>query len=89
MTTEVKASLTIRVGRKAYPIADYAEASRLFCAARDKAGTGGRDTPTPLIFEGDRQVAYVSYNGRVWAGDPRDWQPGRKPLYDNGSGLSR
>lgn len=81
------ATLTMQIGRRTYPVASLAEASRQFCEARDRAvarGAGGsRRTPTPLLFDGDgKQVAHISYNGRVWAGHPRDWQPGRTPLVD-------
>lgn len=78
--------LTIRIGRKAYAVPDLAAASRLVCAARDKSGVGGSRFKTPLIFAGDKPVGYVSYNGRVWAGDPRGWKAGDKPLFDNGAG---
>ena len=74
---------TMTIGRRSYPVASLAEASAMFIAARDRAGTGGRDTPTPLLFDREgRQIAYVSYNGRVWAGTPRDWKPGHRPLVD-------
>ncbi len=86
--TTIALPLTIRIGRKAYAIPDLATASRMVCAARDKAGIGNRAFTTPLIFEGDRQIAYVSYNGRIWAGTQREWKPDSKPLYDNGAGLN-
>lgn len=80
-----KPALSIKVGRKTYPIADYAEASRMTLAATHALMmTGARMSESfrsPLIFEGDRQVAYVSLNGRVWAGHPRDpFVAGRTPL---------
>jgi hypothetical protein len=84
MGSAIKPTLTIRVGRKTHPIADYAEASRRTLAAVDALSrTGARLMDSfrePLIFEGDRQIAYVSQNGRVWAGHPRDWKPGAMPL---------
>jgi hypothetical protein len=82
----VTTELTIRIGRKAYAIPDLATASRMVCEARDKAGVGSREFKTPMIYEGERQVGYVSYNGRVWAGDPRGWKSGDKPIFDNGAG---
>ena len=78
--------LTIRIGRKAYVIPDLATASRMVCAARDKAGVGNSRFTPPMIFDGDRQIGYVSYNGRVWPGSARDWNPGIVPLHDNGAG---
>lgn len=86
MSAAIIAPLTIRIGRKAYAVADLATASRMVSAARDKSGVGNSRFTTPLIFEGERQVAYVSYNGRVWAGLPTAWKPGDKPLHDNGAG---
>lgn len=44
-----------------------------------EAFTGG------AVWDGDVQTAYVSYNGRVWAGLARDWKPGMVPLYAPGS----
>lgn len=87
--TATIAALTIKVGRRTYPIPDFAAASRMVCEARDRAGIGGSRFRSPLIFRGAEQIAYVSYNGRVWAGHPQDQHPaGRAPLYDNGSGLA-
>lgn len=86
MPTTITAPLTIRIGRKAYAIADLAAASRMVSAARDRSGVGSSRFPAPLIYEGERQVAHVSYNGRVWAGLPMQWTPGDKPLFDNGAG---
>jgi len=74
-------TLTIKVGRKHYAVASLAEASALYCAARDKCGFGASRVPNAPIFEGSRQIAYVSYNGRVWAG--KEWQPDATPLFDN------
>lgn len=84
----ITAELTIRIGRKSYAIPDYATASRMVCEARDRSGIGGSRFRSPLIYEGDKQVAHVSYNGRVWAGaSGRDWKPGDVPLFDNREGI--
>lgn len=87
MTRTITASLTLKIGRKAYAIESLADASRKVCAARDKAGIGSSRFTPPSIFDGERQVGYVSYNGRVWAGEPRGWKAGDKPIYDNGAGV--
>lgn len=39
--------IVLKIGRRSYPVADYAEASRMYCAARDRAGTGASRTPMP------------------------------------------
>ncbi len=72
--------LTIKVGRKHYAVADYAQASAMFCAARDKSGLGASRLPNALIFSGQEQVAYVSYNGKVWPGTT--YQPDATPLFN-------
>lgn len=79
----MSAALSIRVGRKTYAIPDLAAASRLVCEARDRSGARSSRFTPPLIFDGGRLVGHVSYNGRVWAGEPRDWKPGAVPLFDN------
>jgi hypothetical protein len=81
--------LFLKVGRKLYEVASLKEASEKFCAARDASGEGASETPIPLIVHEDGTlVGYVSYNGRVWAGSPKDpYVAGRVPLYDNGTGL--
>lgn len=81
--TTITATLTMQIGHKSYQVASLSEASAMFCDARDKANTGASRTPTPLIFDGGRQIAYVSYNGRVWADTPQAWRPGDTPLFDN------
>lgn len=74
--------LIMKIGRRAYAVESLAQASDLFCAARDKSGMGASKTPTPLLFNADGSVVgYVSYNGRVWPGHPRHWNPDAKPLH--------
>lgn len=77
------AMLTMVVGKRRYSVSSLAEASAMFCAARDKAGTGASRTPTPMVYNaaGDL-VAHISYNGRVWSGHPRDWTPETKPMME-------
>lgn len=75
-------TMELRLGRKTYPVADYAEASRIVCNERDRRGVGASRFPDALIYEGDNLIGYVSYNGRVWAGNPRLWRPGHQPLYE-------
>jgi hypothetical protein len=72
----------LQIGCKRYQVATFEEASRMFCAARDKAGEGASRTPSPLIVDGQGAViGHVSYNGRVWAG--ATYVSGAKPLWDN------
>ncbi len=81
MQTAIAQPVIIAIGKRRYEVADIKAASALFCAARDKSGNGASRTPTPMLYRPDgEQFAYISYNGRVWAGSPRDWQPGKTPL---------
>jgi hypothetical protein len=73
---------SMRVGRKVYPVASLAEASRLFCAARDAHGEGASRTPVPVIFRNGDAWGHVSYNGRVWSHLPNERSPDDAPVYD-------
>ena len=78
-------TMFLEIGRKRFQIASFEEASRMFCAARDKMGEGSSRTPSPKIVDerGD-VIGHVSYNGRVWAG--ASYVAGTIPLYDNRTG---
>ncbi|MGH8325237.1 MAG: hypothetical protein ACRET2_00575 [Steroidobacteraceae bacterium] len=60
-------------------VRDYIERHRL----------GGGNLPSVMVFEGNRVVARISYNGRVWLppddgwndSDPEDWKRWR-PMSD-------
>lgn len=72
----------LQVGGRRYPVASFAQASQMFCIARDKNGEGASNTPSPLIVDDAGSViAHVSYNGRVWPG--ADYATDATPLYDN------
>jgi hypothetical protein len=73
---------SMRVGRKVYPVASLAEASRLFCAARDAHGEGASRTRLPVILRNGAEWGHVSYNGRVWSHLPGKWSPDDSPVYD-------
>jgi hypothetical protein len=76
-------TLTLLIGKRRYPVASIEDASRMFCAARDKSGFGASKITTPLIYRADGGLlGYISYNGRVWSGHPRDWKSGTKPLHE-------
>lgn len=72
--------MTLKFGRRSVRVADFAEASKVYSTARDKAGLSGASRwPEGTIFDGGRQVARVSYNARIW--EPGDWRPGDAPIY--------
>lgn len=72
--------------RRSVTVASFAEASEkvlAFTAEQDMGGTewaqrgGGK-----LVSENGQHEGYVSYNGKVWLGTPRDWKPGSQPIFD-------
>ena len=71
--------------RKTVAKGALAELSAIYCAARDKSGLGGSRWHEGKIYnESGDQIAYISYNGRIWSGtDPRSWTPESKLIYDN------
>jgi len=81
----VSEPIFIQIGRRRYQVADLAQASQMYSAARDHKmrGSGGASrTPDALIVTASgKPVARISYNGRVWPPEP--WHPDQKPLYDN------
>jgi hypothetical protein len=63
-------SLTLKIGpRLTVSVADYADASRAYAAARDESGEGASTFPFGDVICGGRKVARVSYNARVWGLD--------------------
>lgn len=89
MTTQpIETPETVRIGSRVFAFTSYADISAAYCAARDHTGATASGRTGPLAPSCDiysasgRRVAHVSYNGKVWAGDPHDWQPGVKPIFD-------
>ena len=64
------------------PVHGWAEASNAVSVIRERTGAGASEMGVefPLLEEGEI-VAYVSYNGKVWKGQPGDW-PAVILLYD-------
>ena len=70
--------MKLRIGRRiSVDVRDFAQASALYCNARDASGEGASTFPVGLL-----PGHYVSYNGKVWAGEPSDWVPGREPVFN-------
>lgn len=77
-------AMFLQVGRMRYEVATLEQASLMFCLARDASGQGASQIETPMIVRQDGAViGHVSYNGRVWPGEPQNWHSGLAPLYDN------
>lgn len=72
----------LQIGRKRFQINTLEEASRMFCAAREKAGEGASRTPSPsVVDEQGAIIGHLSYNGRVWSGPT--YASDAELLYDN------
>lgn len=73
MTTITK-TMFLQIGERRYQVYSYEQASAMFCKARDVFGEGASKTPSPaLVDQNGVAFGYVSYNGRVWAGEAKDW----------------
>lgn len=78
----------VKIGRRTYPFASFADTSHAYRAAIEAtnataSGETGPLAPRCTIHAADgEQIAYVSYNGRVWAGT--DYVAGSTPLYAPG-----
>jgi hypothetical protein len=70
-------TLTLTIGRRyTLAVASLDEASAMYGRLRDESGEGGSTWPIGRLSDGH----YISYNGRVWFGDPRAWNPGDVPV---------
>lgn len=75
-------TLVLKIGSRAFPVASLAEASATYSARRDASGRGNARHPAGIVFDGNRVVGHVSFNGTIWSKPSRDWQPGDVPLFD-------
>ena len=73
--------MQITIRRRTFQVATLAEASRIYCEARDASGAGTRTFKDAYVKDGDAVIARISYNGRVWSPEP--WTPASVILFDN------
>lgn len=73
---------TARIKGRKYEAATMEELSDKFVDIRDGMGLGASQLPSAPIFQNGKQVAHISYNGKVWAGLSGAWAVGDKPLFD-------
>jgi hypothetical protein len=68
----------LKIGRDAHQVTSLAEASRIFS---DSVGDRGSSVmPNGKLYDAKgKQVAYISYNGKVWPG--KSYETEAKPLY--------
>ncbi|MCB1460967.1 MAG: hypothetical protein KDJ90_00725 [Nitratireductor sp.] len=76
----------VQIGKRRFAFTTYEKVSEAYCETRDRldataSGRTGPLAPQCTIHAGDgEQLAHVSYNGKVWAGDARDWFTGKEPI---------
>lgn len=65
------------------PVQSFAEASSEFARSRNDGcyGASCMMATCGRLTENGVTVGYVSYNGRVWRGTPRQWTITQEPLY--------
>lgn len=64
------------------PMTTLNEASIAYRAFCDANFLGASGAGRCLIKQGGKTVAHVSYNGRVWEGNGRKFNPDAKPIFD-------
>jgi hypothetical protein len=73
----------VRIGRHEFPFTTCEAVSRAYRGTIERLGIGGSETPPCEILNHRGEiVGNVSYNGRVWLGDLRSWEPGKSPIFD-------
>ncbi len=78
-----RVALIAIVGRSHHPVRSWPQVSEAYRRTIARLGLGASHAPRCEIIDGEGQVvAHVSYNGRVWPGDVRDWSPDIRPIYD-------
>lgn len=71
------------VGNRYHAVTSWRDVSVAYRRTIEALDLGSSRAPACDILDGTGQiVAHVSYNGRVWLGARRDWQPGSQPLYE-------
>lgn len=74
---------TINIRGTEYTARTLAGISAAYCKARDESGEGATTFPFATLLCADKDIGYVSYNGRVWAGEYGGYsKPHNSPLYD-------
>jgi len=72
----------VRVKARLVEVAGYAEASEVCRRFIDEHDLGGGNwTGGAITDDAGQQVAYVSYNGRVWEGKAAEWTSETRRLY--------
>lgn len=75
-------ALILQHRRRRLKVSCFRDASEIYCNMRDNSGEGGSTWEDGRIFnDAGEQIAYVSYNGRVWSGSAKTWSSKELPLF--------
>lgn len=74
-------NIKLEVSALQFDVASLEEASSKYCELRDASGEGASTWPTGTVTKKDGTQLYISYNGKIWEGDPNKWRPGLEPVY--------
>jgi hypothetical protein len=73
--------MTLKIGsRFSIEVATFEDASRVYARYRDASFEGASTFPDGVILDGNRTIARVSYNAKVWP--PEKWSKGQVPLFN-------
>lgn len=80
----VRQQLFVQRGDKRFPVESLEDAATKWDQFRDATGAGVSDigSSTRVVDQDGKEVARISYNGRVWP--PGEWKAGMKPLVGEG-----
>ena len=82
-TTQMEIEMQVKItSGELVDVKDFAEASAACRAFLDEMNIGNSEWSGGPLWDGNKQIGYVSFNGKVWAGRSKDWQVGMKPLYN-------
>lgn len=77
----------IKIKPNRVKVSSFAEASKVCQKYIDDNDLGGGNWTGGTIYEDGKEIAYVSYNGRIWEG--KEWSVTRKELFEDGGGISK
>ena len=60
----------------------FSEASAVCRKFLDETQIGNSEWSGGALWDGNKRIGHVSFNGKVWGGRAQDWKPGMTPLYD-------
>jgi hypothetical protein len=72
--------MNLKIGsRMSVQVSGFAEASHVYAELRDASREGASTFPDGVVFDGNRMVARVSYNAKVWLPGPTE---GQTPIFN-------